>query len=72
MGKSPPQIEYTNSQIKKLIQEYIHDEVDRKMLYFRLVHGYTFERISEIVKRDVKTVREHIRDNEVILFKHLP
>ena len=72
MGKSPPPIEYTNSQVKELIQEYIHDEVDRKMLYLRLVHGYTYERISGIVKRDVKTVRDHIHDNEKILFKHIP
>lgn len=72
MGKSPPPIEYTNSQIKELIQEYIHDEDDRKMLFLRLVNGKTFDQISEIVGRDVKTVRKRIHNGEAILFKHIP
>ena len=50
-------VEYTNSQIKELIQEYIHNEDDRKMLFLRLVQGKTFEQIGGIVKKDVKTVR---------------
>lgn len=65
-------MEYTNSQIKALIQEHIHNEDDRKMLFLRLVNGKTFDQISEIVGRDVKTVRKRIHNGEAILFKHIP
>ena len=30
-------MQYTNSQITKLIKEYIHDKTDRKILYLRFV-----------------------------------
>ena len=65
-------MEYTNSQIRELIQEHIHHEDDRKMLFLRLVQGKTFDQISEIVRKDVKTVRKHIHKGEEILFRHLP
>ena len=64
--------EYTNSQINELIQEYIHNEDDRKMLFLRLVQGKTFEQIGEIACKDVKTVRKRIHAGEEILFAHLP
>lgn len=65
-------MEYTNSQIKTLIQEHIHNEDDRKMLFLRLVNGKTFDQISVIVRRDVKTVRKRVHKGEAILFKHIP
>ena len=65
-------VEYTNSQIKELIQEYIHNEDDRKMLFLRLVQGKTFEQIGGIVKKDVKTVRKRIHKGEDVLFAHIP
>ena len=64
-------MEYTNSQIKELIKEYIHNEEDRLMLFARLVNGKTFEQISEMAGKDVKTVRKRIHKGEEILFKHL-
>ena len=64
-------MEYSNSQIKELIQEYIHNEEDRKMLFLRLVNGKTFEQIGGIVSKDVKTVRKRIHRGEEILFRHL-
>ena len=70
-------MEYTNSQIRNLIDEYIHDEVVRKMLRWRLIEGYTFEKILDLVFdedniRTVKTVRNKIHKGEEILFKHIP
>jgi len=64
-------MEYSNSQIKELIQEYIHNEEDRKMLFLWLVNGKTFEQIGGIVSKDVKTVRKRIHKGEEILFRHL-
>jgi hypothetical protein len=47
------------------------------MLYWRLIDGYTFEKILDLVFdvdniRTVKTVRNKIHKGEEILFKHIP
>ena len=69
--------EYETDQIVELIRQRIHKKLDRKMLYWRLVDGDTFEEILEKVDgmdkiRTVKTVRNRIHDGEAILFKHFP
>lgn len=69
--------EYETDQIVELIKQHIHDKLDRKMLYWRLVDGDTFEEIlnkifNEDKIRTVKTVRNRIHKGEQILFKHLP
>jgi len=65
-------MEYTNTQIRELIAEYIHNQIDRKMVFERLVNGMTFEKISEIYQLDVKTVRKRIHKCEDIIFRHIP
>ena len=40
-------MEYTNSQIKTIIQEHIHSERDRLMLFRMLIDGVTFERPAQ-------------------------
>ena len=40
-------IEYTNSQIEKLIDEHIHSERDRAILKRRLIDGIIFEKLAE-------------------------
>lgn len=65
-------MEYTNSQIRELVKEHIHSEVDRLLVYDRLVNGYTFDRLSEKYQLDVKTVRKRVHHSEEIIFKHLP
>ena len=69
--------EYTTDKIVELIKQYIHNKLDRQMLYWRLVDGETFEEILGKVYnmdkiRAVKTVRNRIHKGEEILFKHLP
>lgn len=65
-------MEYTNSQIRDLIAEYIHNADDRKMLQLRLIDGMTFENIGFEMGMTTKTVRIRIHKGEAILFKHLP
>ena len=65
-------MEYTNSQIRELVAEHIHNQVDRKMVFDRLVNGLTFEKISEVYQLDVKTVRKRIHKCEEIIFRHIP
>ena len=64
-------VEYTNSQIKMLIQEYLHSQRDRGILFDRLVNGLTFEKLAEkfgLSERQVKTI---VYKNEQELFRHL-
>ena len=65
-------MEYTNSQIRALIEEHLHSERDRRILYSRLVDGLTFERISELYDLSPRQTRTIVHKCEQILFKHLP
>lgn len=65
-------MEYTNSQIRDLIAEWIHSSDDRRMLELRLIDGMTFEQIGFEMGMTTKTVRVRIHKQEQILFRHLP
>lgn len=65
-------MEYTNSQIRDLISEHIHNADDRRMLQLRLVDGMTFEQIGFEMGMTTKTVRIRIHRGEEVLFKHIP
>ena len=52
-------IEYTNSQINAVIDEYVHREIDRQILKRRFIDGITFEKLAEefdLTPRHVKTI----------------
>ena len=61
----------TNTQIRYVIEEYIHSARDRAILTDRLVDGLTFEQLSE--KHDLSTVQTKriVYRCENILFNHL-
>lgn len=65
-------MEYTNSQIRDLIREYIHSERDRRLLFRRLVDGVTFERLAEEFDLSPRQVRTIVHRCETVLFRHLP
>lgn len=64
-------MEYTNSQIKALIDEHIHSRRDRQVLFLRLVEGLTFEKIAEEMELSVRHTKTIVYKAEEILFKHL-
>lgn len=64
-------IEYTNSEISHVIDEYIHSERDRNLLKRRLIDGICFEPLAEEFNLSVKQTRNIIHKLEVIVFKHL-
>ena len=72
MPKASLRPEYSNTQIKSLIMDYIHDKTDRKMLYLRLVDGDTIGEIASKVGMDDKTVWRRLQKGERELFRHLP
>lgn len=64
-------MEYTNSQIRELIAEYIHSERDRRILERRLIDGITFERLAEEFELSVRQTKTIVHRNESILFRKL-
>jgi hypothetical protein len=64
-------MEYTNSQIRELIAEFIHSERDRKIMYRRLIDGITFERLAEEQEMSVRQIKNIVYRNEEILFRKL-
>ena len=63
-------MEYSNSQIRQLIDEFIHSERDRAILCRRLIDGIVFERLAEEFEMSPRQIRTIVHKNEGILFKH--
>lgn len=64
-------IEYSNSEITKIINEYIHNERNRKLLLRRYVDGSTLESLAEEFELSVRQVKNIIYKNEDVILKHL-
>jgi len=64
-------MEYTNSQIRELIAEYIHSDRDRMILERRLIDGVVFERLAEEFQMSPRQIRTIVHRGESILFRHL-
>lgn len=50
---------YTNSEIMKYIQEYIHSERDRNILIDRFINGLTFDELENkhhLSERQIKRI----------------
>lgn len=65
-------MEYSNSQIREIIGEYVHSERDRDILSRRLIDGVTFERLAEEFEMSVSQVKRIIRKESVNIFRHVP
>lgn len=64
-------IEYSNSEITRIINEYIHNERNRKLLLRRYVDGSTLESLAEEFDLSVRQVKNIIYKNEDVILKHL-
>ena len=65
-------MEYTNSQAREAIAEYIHSERDRQILERRLIDGIVIEKLAEEFELSPRQVKNILRKNEEILFRKLP
>ena len=63
-------IEYSNSEISLIIDEWIHSERDRQILKRRLIDGCCYEPLAEEFNLSVRQVKSIIYKNENIVFKH--
>ena len=64
-------MEYSNSQIRELIAEYIHSERDRSLMASRLIDGVSLEKLAEMHDLTRRQVWNIVKKNEEILFKHI-
>lgn len=64
-------MEYTNSQIRLLIDEHIHSERDRSILKRRLIDGICYEPLAEEFDISVRQVKNIIYREQERLFKHI-
>ena len=64
-------MEYSNSQIREIIEDWIHNDRDRIILSLRLIEGRTFEQIAEQVGMSYRQVRRIVYKLQKQLFKHL-
>ena len=62
-------IEYTNSEVAKAIDEYIHSERDRAILKRRFIDGICFEPLAEEFDLSVRQVKNIIYKSEKKLFR---
>lgn len=62
-------IEYSNSQIEHMIDEWIHSERDRAILKRRLIDGITYEKLAEEFDVSVRHIKRIIYKSEELLFK---
>lgn len=51
----------TNSQLAELIGEHIHSERNRQIMRMKLIDGYTYEKIAEIVDMSPRYVRSLVK-----------
>ena len=65
-------MEYTNSQIRALIDEYIHSKRDREVMYERLINGMCYDMIAESFGMSTRQIKTIVYRNEEKLFSHIP
>ena len=61
--------EYSNSEIVSLINEYIHSERDRLILFERFVNGLTFSELSAKFYLSERQIKRIVKKADGILIK---
>lgn len=67
--KMPPDI--PRSQVEHLIDEWIFNERDRRILKRRLLDGICYEPLAEEFDMSVRQIKAIVYKNEEKLFRHL-
>lgn len=62
-------MDYTNSEIREIIDERIHNERNRRILKRRLIDGICFEPLAEEFNLSVRQVQNIVYKEENRLFK---
>ena len=65
-------MEYTNSQIRQIILEYIHSARDRGILERRLIDGICYDALAQEYDLSERQIKNIVYKGEAIIFKHIP
>lgn len=65
------EIDLSNSQLERLIDEWVHSERDRKMLKRRLIDGVCFEPLAEEFDLSVRHTKTVVYKSMDKLFRHI-
>lgn len=61
---------FSNSEMSNLIDEWIHNERDRKILKRRLIDGVIYEKIAEEFNLSVVHIKNIVHKSKNELIKH--
>jgi len=61
----------TNSEIERVINEYIHSERDRKIMKRRLIDGICYEPLADEFDLSTVAVKKIVYKSERVIFRHL-
>ena len=61
----------SNSQVESLIDEWVSDETDRKILKRRLIDGLTFSQLSDEFHLCERQIKNRVYKAQEKLFSHL-
>ena len=64
-------IEYTNSSVALVIDEYIHSERDRAIIKRRLIDGISIERLAEEFDRSPRAMQRTVAKLQSVVFLHM-
>ena len=63
-------MEYTNSRLREIVGEYVHDERARRIMLRKYQDSITLERIAEEEDLSVSQVKRIIKKHYFIVFRH--
>ena len=64
-------IEYTNSALARIIDEYIHSERDRAIIKRRLIDGLPIEDLAEKYNRSPRAMQRKVAKLQTEVFIHM-
>ena len=64
-------MEYTNTEMFNLIDDYIHNARDRRIMKDRLINGVGMEALAEKYEVSVAQIKRIVDKNQEILFRLL-
>ena len=62
---------YTNTAMRNVIAEYVHNSQYRQILLLRYCDGHTYEKIAEITNYSTQHVKHICKTFEPIIMNHL-
>ena len=63
-------MEYSNSRLREIVGDYVHDERARRIMLRKYQDNITLERIAEEEDLSVSQVKRIIKKNYIAVFRH--